>query len=176
MNRLLEKLMGSEDTEFDPDSYLDQKDGESEELRWLNRDELYEVADAVPESVVDYGVDRFVRDGDFSLEHFTEALQEVNDVWESYRESEDHSPRTVSESEAMAYGAGGADMGFTTNAPKYSSEVDGEVSEAMENMSQRFEGLYDRFDTEKMVKSLLGSEEIAQAEVIVRNKTDVYSD
>lgn len=176
MNRILEKLRDSEETEFESDNYIDLNDSENEELRWSNRDDLYEVAESVPESVVDYGVERFVQDGEFSLGQFTEALEKANELWISYRERDEHNPRTVSEREARAYGAGAADLSFITNSPRRSSRVEKEVDQITENMKRQFEGLHDNLDTQKMMSSLLGPEEIAQAELLLRNETDVYKD
>ena len=176
MRRMLEKLRGTTEAEFNSDNYLDAKDSENEELKWLNEDELYETAEAMPESVVNYGVESFVRDGEFSLGQFTEALEEANQVWQTYREQDEHNPRTVSKKDAMAYGAGAADPSFITNSPRYSEEVEEEVNNATENMANQFEETHSTFDTQRMMRNLLGPEETAQAELILRDETDVYNE
>lgn len=168
MRRLLKKLLSPEKEEFEPDNYIDIKDSENDSLRWLNKEELYESAEAVPENIIDYSLDRFVTDGEISLEHFTEALEQADEVWKTYRERDKHQPRNISEREAFAYGAGAAGPEFLTNSPRYSTEVENEVEDTREKVENELEELYDSFETRRLMDSLLGPEETAQAEKIIK--------
>ena len=127
---------------------------------------------AVPEKNAEYALNRFVEDGPVSVEHFSQTLEDASDVWEAYLERDEHSPRDIDEDEAMAYGAGAAAAsgGFVTNSPRYSDEVEREVEEVTEKISDSLKSEYGSSVARELGRSLLGPEEIAEAETHLRDK------
>ena len=161
------KILGSDETEQDEKVELEEFMDETD-LDYVDTDHMLNGTE-LPEKNVRYALTRFVEDGPVRAQDFAEVLEGASEVWSEYLEEEEHNPRTVSEREADAYGAGAAGPDLITNAPRYSEKVEESAQTYEQTVEETLDDEYGTGTARKIVSTLLGPEEKADAELQIRD-------
>lgn len=159
---LLDKLLDRSDDDSKPEEDSVSLFYDDTSLDYADTENLVS-GSVVPVRNARRALERYVNQGEVSVEDFAYAVENASEVWEEYLEKEEHNPRRLSERDVDAFMAGAAGPGFSTNAPAYSSEVENQVDEYRSEVQEELEDSYGRFTAWSLAESLIEPEEVAEA-------------